>query len=71
MLTKMVYFGFFMFTALLISCSKDSDPLPEPNPVFADFKPGSYWIYQQFIIDSSGYETATDKFDSCYVVKDT
>ena len=28
-------------------------------------------MYQQFIDDSSGNTTATDTFDSCYVIKDT
>ena len=60
-------------TVLINSCKKDN---AEKNnnttyPNFSRFDAGSYWIYQRFNIDSSGYATPTEVYDSCYVEKDT
>ncbi len=60
-----------------ISC-KDDDDANQPNPVppvtYADYtnlKVGNYWIYQRYEVDSNGNGTATTKYDSCFVEKDT
>jgi len=66
----------FLFTLLVTtwSCKKDDEPITE-NPVtyddYACLKTGNYWIYQQFTVDSLGNATPTDKYDSCYIEKDT
>ena len=62
-------------TCLIYSCEKDKEtdkripPVTYPN--FSKFNVGSYWVYQQFRVDSMGNATPTNDFDSCYVEKDT
>lgn len=58
---------------IFFACKKDNTeppkPVPQPDVVFADYahlKPGNYWIYQIFDIDSSGNATATSRFDSVF-----
>jgi hypothetical protein len=58
------------------ACKKDKvaePPTPDPvvYPNYYNFKPGTYWVYQQYDIDTSGNATPKNVFDSCYVVKDT
>ncbi|HLN52663.1 MAG TPA: hypothetical protein VK212_03075 [Lentimicrobium sp.] len=58
--------------ALFISCNKEEGDKPITLPPdYANLKVGNYWIYQHFKIDTTGEETALDKYDSCYVEKDT
>lgn len=63
-------FGIFMF-----SCKKEKEteksipPVTYPN--YSKFNVGSYWIYQQFKVDSLGNAIPTNVFDSCFVEKDT
>lgn len=67
--------------ALICSCkkSKNNDPDtpidPVITPVYPNYmamKPGNYWIYQQYLLDSAnGNASAENVFDSCYVEKDT
>lgn len=60
---------------LITSCKKeDNQPDPAPEVRYANFtmlKPGNYWIYRHFQVDSSGNETPLNVYDSCYVEKDT
>lgn len=56
---------------LLISCKKDEGEKTTIYPDYANLKVGNYWIYQRFKIDTTGAETALDKYDSCYIEKDT
>ena len=63
------------------SCKKEKQAAPvtpvDSNTVvtyanYTNLKPGNYWIYQQFTLDSlHGTATALPYFDSCYVEKDT
>jgi hypothetical protein len=69
---KNVIFLFVLaFSILLFSCKKDKDSAQPTYPHYADFAAGSYWVYQQFIVDSLGNATATNNLDSCFVEKDT
>jgi hypothetical protein len=63
---------------LVLSCRKDKEeagsqpdlPLPLSSFEYSQFKPGNYWVYQQFkILD--GIETPTSDFDSVYVERDS
>src|ERR1043165_1657872 len=50
-----------------------TDPVATPvYPNYTAMKPGNYWIYQQYKLDSAtGNASAESKIDSCYVEKDT
>lgn len=59
--------------ALFSACEKDEQNV-EPETVYPDYaclKVGNYWIYEHFTVDTLGEATPLNKFDSCYVVKDT
>jgi hypothetical protein len=54
------------------ACKKNnSQAQPTVYPNYAALKVGNYWVYQEYMLDFSGYDTATNVWDSCYVVKDT
>lgn len=55
------------------SCKKDQPSVIEPvvYPEYGNLKVGNFWIYQHYHIDTNGIETALDKFDTCYIEKDT
>jgi hypothetical protein len=55
----------------ITSCKKKKLSLGTPTSNYAQLKVGNYWVYQQFEIDVSHNETALNKFDSCYIEKDT
>lgn len=60
--------------AFLAACKKDEPPVvvePVVHPDYGNLKVGNYWIYQHYHIDTNGIETALDKFDTCYIEKDT
>lgn len=69
------YLSLALATLLIYSCKKDTDTQPVPvTPTFSNYaqlKPGNYWIYQQFTVDTNNNATPTNTFDSCYVDKDT
>jgi hypothetical protein len=57
---------------VMYSCKKDKDSTEiTKEPVYSQFKAGTYWVYRLFTVDSAGNATATDIYDSCYVMKDT
>jgi hypothetical protein len=60
---------------ILFSCKKDKviDNIPPETtyPDFAKLKVGNYWVYQLFDVDTAGIGTPENKFDSCYIEKDT
>jgi hypothetical protein len=69
-----------VFTACLVlacSCKKKDNPPIDPvvvaeYPNYIAMKPGNYWIYQRYTLDSAnGNATAENSYDSCYVEKDT
>ena len=68
MLRKYLFFGFtFPF---LIACNKDE----KLNTVVIDYYPlgvGNYWIYQNYLIDTSGLVNELSFMDSVTVVGDT
>ncbi len=65
----------------LFSCKKQkSEPAPTvidsvvvmPSHNYSALKPGNYWIYQAYTLDSAnGAAHAENRFDSAYVEKDT
>lgn len=62
---------------LLYSCRREKDEVTPEVPAgpatYADYsqlKAGNYWIYQRYMVDTSGNETPT-MIDSCYVQGDT
>lgn len=68
----------------LTACKKESTTTftpptpapPQPNttyyPDYMALKPGNYWIYQRYELDSAnGAEHAIETYDSAYVEKDT
>ncbi len=58
---------------LLGACKKD-EPNVVPETIYPDYsclKVGNYWIYERFTVDTLGEATSLNKFDSCYVEKDT
>jgi len=67
-----IFLALTAMTLVMISCKKDKDPAETTKePVYSQFKAGTYWVYQLFTVDSAGNATATNVFDSCYVIKDT
>ena len=67
-------------TLMAVSCKKKKDASTPVPPVvdttetstFIALKPGNYWIYQQYKLDSiNGEAHALGIYDSCYVEKDT
>ncbi|MDO9511396.1 MAG: hypothetical protein Q7J34_06535 [Bacteroidales bacterium] len=72
-----LYFLFLALTSLMFfSCGKDNiDPYPDKYEIrctdYTQLKVGNYWIYQRYTIDSMGFATPLNKYDSCYVAKDT
>lgn len=63
----------FVALALFSACKKD-EPNVDPETVYPDYgclKAGNYWIYEHFTVDTLGGSTSLNKFDSCYVEKDT
>jgi hypothetical protein len=74
---------FLLAVLTVFSCSKKKDgstpniPIDPILPVvtypdYSAMKPGNYWIYQDYHLDSvNGPAHAQGSFDSCYVEKDT
>jgi hypothetical protein len=65
-----------MLLSILFSCKKDEPETinTKTTPIFYNYtqlEVGNYWIYQRYIVDSSGNATATELYDSCYIEKDT
>lgn len=67
-----------VFTIIIFSCKKEfvseqtvkeQETVNYPN--FSKFNAGSYWVYQQYVIDTLGNETPTNNYDSCYAEADT
>jgi hypothetical protein len=67
-----------LIVGFIFSCKKEE--ITEPivvvqnttsYPNFSKFNIGSYWVYQQYIIDTLGNETPTNIYDSCFVETDT
>lgn len=81
--TKILLVMKFTFWALglslmfLSSCTRDDAPTKKPKkPVASVFdyypmKPGNYWVYQEYIIDTTGKEEKGQRRDSLYVVGDS
>ncbi len=68
---KSIYFVAITITIIgsIAACNKSK--LETKNPSMLNFKPGSYWIYQQYQTDLNGVTIPTQVFDSCYVGADT
>lgn len=70
---------FITLSILCFSCKKEKPQTPEPTPKiddiiylnYAHLKPGNYWVYQVFEVDTLGNATATSQYDSVFVSKDT
>jgi hypothetical protein len=76
--------NYFSFALLLLICSaackKDNvvpapanEPVPAPAPNGFPLTIGSYWIYENTMIDTNNVETinASNPSDSCYIKDDT
>ncbi len=62
-----------VFSVFAFSCKKSSSTSTTTTTT-ADYymlKTGNYWVYQAYMIDSSGVATGQDQFDSAYIEKDT
>ncbi len=66
-----------MIFGIMSSCQKDKSISPSTSfsvktqGNYSALQVGNYWVYQQFDLDSLGNTTPLNKFDSCYVEKDT
>lgn len=76
MKTNFIYIS-ILYTILISACSKDKaleqiETHDSPDyPNYSKHNVGNYWIYQHFNVDTNGNAIPKDKFDSCYVQKDT
>jgi len=71
-----VYSGLFLFALGCLSCTQKNQQLNVVTPVvYPDFtvlKPGNYWVYQNYELDSvNGAAHPLGTFDSAFVEKDT
>ncbi|MBA3900590.1 MAG: hypothetical protein H0X62_10330 [Bacteroidetes bacterium] len=75
MKNKTIFFSFIVIASMVYSCKKDKEepipPIIEKAPNHSQLSVGNYWIYQHFEIDTSGNARPTNRFDRCYVEKDT
>ncbi|MCC6186128.1 MAG: hypothetical protein IT256_03140, partial [Chitinophagaceae bacterium] len=61
---------FITLSILCFSCKKEKPQTPEPTPKiddiiylnYAHLKPGNYWVYQVFEVDTLGNATATSQY---------
>lgn len=72
---KAILLSVILISTIIYSCQKDNDPAT-PTPVttypgYSCLKSGNYWIYEQYDIDSLGNAISNNKYDSCYIEKDT
>jgi hypothetical protein len=58
-----------MALSFLSSCKKDDDTIAKVS--YLPLKVGNYWIYQEFLIDTSGIETTNSIIDSVIINRDT
>lgn len=56
-------------TALFFACKKQPETLVYAN--YTNLKPGNYWVYDRYSLDTNGIYTPMGKSDSNYVEKDT
>lgn len=74
---KFTFWALSFATLFLLSCNKDDSPTKNPKkPVASVFdyypmKPGNYWVYQEYVIDTTGKEEKGQHRDSFYVVGDS
>jgi len=66
-----VFFSLSVIALFIGGCKQDKSEPPVTYPDYGRLQIGNYWIYQRFVVDSTGNVTPTDVFDSCYVEKDT
>ena len=65
------------FSLFISSCKKDSEPVTPGPAEYVKLDPGNYWLYQSFLVDSTGhggpgsFNGSTIYYDSIYVEKDT
>jgi hypothetical protein len=62
-------FALIMAVGFLLSCKKEEDTIAKGS--YLPLKVGNYWIYQEFMIDTSGIETANSILDSVVINRDT
>jgi len=69
----------FAVILLVIACKKDNpiqqDPAPPappvPPPNYTPMSTGSYWVYEWYVVDSSGNAVVKNITDSVYITGDT
>ena len=71
---KKQFILYYIVTAVLFSfnsCKTENEPIIETQEVYLPMSVGNYWIYQHYIVDSLGYETPLNSFDSVVITNDT
>jgi hypothetical protein len=63
------FIALIMAVAFLSSCKKEEDSITKFS--YLPLNIGNYWIYQEFMIDTSGNETANSIIDSAIINRDT
>jgi hypothetical protein len=63
------FIALIMALAFFSSCKKEEDTIAKVS--YLPLKVGNYWIYQEFMIDTSGNETANSIIDSVIINRDT
>jgi hypothetical protein len=66
-----IFLSVLVLSIMIYSCKKEKNAESTTYPNYVRFNAGSYWIYRQFVVDSSGNATPTNYYDSCFVEKDT
>lgn len=56
---------------IFTACEKEDTVSPSDNTYFSGAKDGSYWIYHNAHLDTSGVETSVNNLDSLWIVKDS
>jgi len=67
-----------LLTVTLVSCQKDKPIVPiltsttqDSTTNYTPMTTGSYWVYDWYVVDSSGNATLYNKRDSIYIIGDT
>ena len=63
------FIALIMAVSFLSSCKKEEDTIAKVS--YLPLNVGNYWIYQEFMIDTSGNETANSIIDSVIINRDT
>jgi len=75
MIIRRLNISFAILIFLFSACKKEKPEIPlgqcSPAPNFQPMTIGSYWIYEQFNVDTNGIRTSLNRLDSVFIEKDT